>query len=545
MASSTQANPSPGAIPTQLSPRSRLLLLALIAAATAVVHAGVTESGFKKDDFLHLYDRASLGHWNFIRLPHGGHVMVVHKLLLDALLRVFGLQATAILAVFVFLHVVNAVLLQGILERFTGRPVPSSLVTVAWSTAPIHQTTLAWISTHGHVLVGTFVLLVLWEIAGLVRDGGKPSYAALLRWSALLFAAVCSFGVGLTIAASAPLWIWLLLRAGTFEWRKWIPLLALVGLAIGAFLFGRRTGGDVTRTDVVQALPAVLALFLELAAYGFAATAGASFLTLRPDDRAVWPFGELGMTGALALSYAVALVLALVLVRAFVAGDRSTRRLLLGCVLVSCAAYGAVALGRGSSLLGKGPEWFATRAKYHYASSLGFVVALGIALARLPWRATPLPLASAGALALGLVVTNGAAARQMDDGFGAEARLAMAFVDGALAKAVEEAPAREVYVVNAPFLPARHILIAKRRESAFPGIFAYTAIAHPGFLLGGRELFFVEEDPQVLEWTRLRRRGPVAAHLVSPAEAIARGAQAIHDVRTGRTTPARPQDQGR
>ena len=181
----------------------------------------------------------------------------------------------------------------------------------------------------------------------------------------------------------------------------------------------------------------------------------------------------------------------------------------------------------------------ATRAKYHYATSIGFVLALGIALSRTSWKGTTPRLVAAGVLALGLVAWNALVARQMDDGLGEEARQGVAFVERGLATALEEAPGEDVYVSNAPFPPARHMLIAGRQEWAFPGIFAYCAIAHPDFVVHGRELFFVEEDAEVVEKTRTQRRAPVAAHLLSPGEAIARGARAVHDVRTGRTLPAR------
>ena len=514
-------------------------MLIAVLAAPALVHFHAVGGEFRKDDFLHLYNRASLGYWEFVSKPHGGHVMAAHKLVLDSLLRVFGVSSTAILAAFFVLHLVNALLVRAVLERFTGRPVLSSLVAIVWSTAPIHLGTIAWMSTTGHVLVGTFLLLVLLETAGRYRDGGRPSHAAFLRWTALLAAGVCSFGVGLTIAASAPIWIWLLLRERTIEWRKWIYMLAVVGLALGAYVVGRRSGRDITRTDVLQALPGAAALLLDLAAYGFAATAGATLLTVRPDDRVVWPLGELGMADALVLARVVSLALAFLLVRCFVKGDRSTRRLILGCVLVSCAAYGAISLGRGGFLLERSPEWMATRAKYHYATSIGFVLALGIALSRTSWKGTPPRLVAAGVLVLGLVAWNTVAAREMDDGLGEEARQGVAFVERGLATALEEAPAEEVYVSNAPFPPARHMLIAGRQEWAFPGIFAYCAIAHPDFIVDGRELFFVEEDAEVVEKTRTQRRAPVAEHLLSPGEAIARGARAVHDVRTGRTLPAR------
>jgi len=522
------------------TPLARALLVASIVVATLAVHGVAIESGFKKDDFLHLYDRASLGYVDFVTRPHGGHVMIAHKLLLDGLLRVFGLRASAIFAVFLLLHVVNAVLLNGILVRFTGRPLLSLLITLAWSTAPIHQPTIAWISTHGHVLVGTFLLLVLREISGSWRDGARPSDLTVLRWSLLLAAAVCSFGVGLSIAAGAPLWVWLLSREGALQGRKWIYLSGATVFAVGAFLFARSSGGDVTQTDVVAAMPSVGLLFTRLAAYGLATTAGASVLTLRSDDVALWPLGELGMDAALAIACAVSLVLSLFLLRAFVAADRGRRRLILGCVLVSCAAYGAVALGRGSFLLGKSPEWFATRAKYHYASPIGFLLAIGIALSRVTWRVTLPRLAVGGALVLGFVITGVLSARRTDDDLAEEARSAMDLVDRALGAAAQEAPAGVVYVDNAPFLPARHIMLAKRQESELPGIFAYCAIAHPDFVIDGREVCFVERDAEIVQLTRERRRTNVAEHLVTPREALERGARAVYDVRAGRTRPVRP-----
>ncbi|MCH7908624.1 MAG: tetratricopeptide repeat protein [Candidatus Hydrogenedentes bacterium] len=63
------------------------------------------------------------------------------------------------------LHLLNSVLLLGLLKRLTGRVGPSAFVAALFALHPLHVESVAWISERKDVLSATFLFLTIWTYA--------------------------------------------------------------------------------------------------------------------------------------------------------------------------------------------------------------------------------------------------------------------------------------------------------------------------------------------------------------------------------------------
>jgi hypothetical protein len=101
--------------------------------------------------------------------------------------------------------------------------------------APINQGSLRWVSVYGHVMAGTFVLLVLADLSRIAGGDRAPTSWQLGRWTLLLVGAATSFGTGLGVALAFPAIAWLLLPPACGRDRGALVLVA--GTAAIAALF--------------------------------------------------------------------------------------------------------------------------------------------------------------------------------------------------------------------------------------------------------------------------------------------------------------------
>lgn len=77
------------------------------------------------------------------------------------------------------LHVLNALLLFGVLRRLTGALWPSALVAALFALHPLHVESVAWIAERKDVLACSFWLLTVWTYLGYAARGGAWRYAAV------------------------------------------------------------------------------------------------------------------------------------------------------------------------------------------------------------------------------------------------------------------------------------------------------------------------------------------------------------------------------
>jgi hypothetical protein len=91
--------------------------------------------------------------------------------------QMFGLNAGAHHLTNVLLHIVNALLLFGILRRMTGALWSSAFVAAVFALHPVHVESVAWVAERKDVLSGLFWMLTM---AAYLRYANQPSIARYL-----------------------------------------------------------------------------------------------------------------------------------------------------------------------------------------------------------------------------------------------------------------------------------------------------------------------------------------------------------------------------
>ena len=92
----------------------------------------------------------------------------------------FGLDPGAHHLTSAVLHVVNALLLFGLLLRMTGALFRSAFVAALFELHPLHVESVAWIAERKDVLSGLFFFLTLWAYLVYVRRPRASGYALVV-----------------------------------------------------------------------------------------------------------------------------------------------------------------------------------------------------------------------------------------------------------------------------------------------------------------------------------------------------------------------------
>jgi tetratricopeptide (TPR) repeat protein len=97
----------------------------------------------------------------------------------------FGVQAGPHHVTNLILHIVNSLLLFGVLWRMTGTLYKSAFVAALFAVHPLHVESVAWVSERKDVLSTFFWFLGLWAYAAYVRDETRLQYALVFLCLAL------------------------------------------------------------------------------------------------------------------------------------------------------------------------------------------------------------------------------------------------------------------------------------------------------------------------------------------------------------------------
>jgi tetratricopeptide (TPR) repeat protein len=97
----------------------------------------------------------------------------------------FGLSAGEHLVTNVVLHILNSLLLFGLIHAITGAPGRSAVVAALFATHPLHVESVAWVSERKDVLSTLIGLLALWAYADYTRRPSGSRYLAVLLLSVL------------------------------------------------------------------------------------------------------------------------------------------------------------------------------------------------------------------------------------------------------------------------------------------------------------------------------------------------------------------------
>lgn len=480
-------------------------LLPLLAAL--VVWAPILGNYFQHDDFIHLYDIATLGFARFVATVQVGHLYLVRNTVFYATFRAFGPDPRPYFWCELLTHLVNVLLLHRVVLRLTGDRALACSAAVLWGTTPALEGALGWYSVYGQVLLTTVVLVLLASLGSLLDEGRALDTRRAAWWGGLLVVGGASFGTGLGIAAAFPLVVLLAVPASKRP-RGGVVLLALAPVLTFVLYAILRSilpappivfAEALTARATIAAVPDALVLQAHLLAYG-AATLLLGFLGF---DRGYPDVITLVTAGGVGLVVAVA----------GLRSDAPARRRLLGLALLLAAAYGAVALGRATFVtLYHGPPYgVATWIRYHYLPTAILTILLSSALATL--RAGS-PLAArmvygaaglwVAARLLVLVVRPLPIAHQDFE------RAATEGVLQSIHAAVVATPAGEtVRIENRPFPPTG--VVVAMAPGIFPGWAALFTIFFPENVVDGRPVRFLVSDD---DWRWARERGGRMAELV-------------------------------
>ena len=516
---------------TGASRAARAILPLLAVSCAAIVQEPVLGNFFRGDDFYHLYDIVDHGWVQFALTSHGGHLLITSNTAFYLCHAIFALHAEMYYVVAWLTHLLNVYLLYRVVEVSTDRPVLAFVPALLWGISGLAQEPIGWFSVYGHVLVATWVLWFLAEVAEVGRGRRELEAWTLARWILLLLLAATSFGTGIPIAMLSGPVVYLLL-AGCPERRRAAFWLGSLVLVIPAVYFGSfwvythlnvGSGSEIRYGSWFDLLSPsnwwpTLSLLGMLLAYGVAHLLLGPLVMSTADGVALGPLAGASLDAVAAVCAAFSAVVLAVCAVALRRASPDARRRIAGYGILAVGAYGMVALGRAGffGLFKIALTFPAVQPRYHYAGQALFAIFLALAAAQLP---LPRPRPSwwtrgVAAAALLLAVGLGRASSLVVEGMlGPDGRdqfdETVSSIKGAIASSP---PGSDVRIENGVFPPAG-ILSA----SLFAGIAAVFVIAFPSNIVDGRRVYFVERDPERrLEWVERIPGTRVSELLVAP-----------------------------
>jgi len=462
-------------------------------------------------------------------MTHGGHLLVTRNLVYWLCYQLFGLEPAGYFVLALITHLLNVALLFAVILRLSQRPLCATFAAALWGLAPIHQGSLRWVSVYGHVMAGTFVLLVLADLSRIAGGDRAPTSWQLGRWTLLLLAAATSFGTGLGVALAFPAVAWLLLTPSGGRDRAALMLAA--GTAAIAALFLAQHQGLPTGGLGDYPIGVSLALWANLMSYGLASLALGPFFTFNQRHIPVGPLSGLARAHILPAIHGVGLAVFAALGLAFARAGPARRRQMAGFALLVACAYGAIAVGRAPFMviMNFDMPFMTTATRYHYLAQLGLALLLGLAaaefanarsLSRLPAWLGPSLLSVGLALALPSYTSS---ARTLDPLLD---RRWLDEVNRAMTDLLQRVraapPGSRVYVSNHR---SSRVRLVPREE--FPDWAAVFVMTHREDTLEGRQVYFVEADAQLVRKFREGSNARIARLLVTPDEALRRAAPTL------------------
>jgi hypothetical protein len=473
---------------------------------SAAVYYPIGRNTFYSDDFLNLYHIANHALLEYLLTPNGGHVLVTRNAVFYLTAQLAGVEPMPYYWSAVVAHLVNVALLFGVIQRLTQSMRLACFGAALWGVSPLHEGTLGWYAVFGHALVGTTLLIIIFQAAGAAAAARPPSRAQRWLWYALALMAATSFGTGLGIAMALPFALHLLLPStGRTHGLRHAPLRSLVlvvpvlyALILVAYaaLSGTPAFGQ-TPLILLSKPIAILCELAELIALGLTRLVLGAYLP---------PWITPGVWYALLCGFALGLF------AAFYRAAPAVRGRIAACALLLLGCYAAIAVGRGLLLSEISVDVFMALSRYHYVGQLLLAIILCLLLDEMA-PAVPSRLRTAalvGWFAVAVFV-HARFATAIDHHL--EARRDTERVLAAVQSAAAAAPpAQAVYVTNRSFraLPLPMAM--------FPGWAAVFTIFHAGDTIDGRRIYFVEDDPAVL---RAAQRGARTRSLIVPPASAA------------------------
>jgi hypothetical protein len=514
---------------------SRAVILPLLAmSCAAIVQQPALGHFFRLDDFLHLYDIVEHGWLQFALTTNGGHLLITSNTAFYLCHALFGLHAEMYMVVAWLTHLLNVYLLYRVVEISTDGAELAFVAALLWGVSGLAQEAIGWFSVYGHVLVVTFVLWFLAEVAQVSRGRRALGAWTLARWILLLLLGATSFGTGIPIAMLAGPAVYLLLaghpgRRRAALWMGSLVLLvpAVYVASIWIFYATMNVGSSGAGISSGRWLAVLgpsnwlltLALLGMLVDYGVANLLLGPLVTSTGEAVARGPLAGASLDAVAAVSAVFSAAVLVACVFALRRASADARRQIAGYGILAVGAYGMIALARAAfySVNNIALTWPAVQPRYHYVSQALIAIFLALAAAQLPlprwrpsgWTRGLVAVALLLAVWLGRIsslVVNG----MMDPDGRAAFDETVASVEEAIAASP---PGSDVRIENHYFAGAGPL-----SGPYFAGTAAVFVIAFPSNVVDGRRVFFVERDSKRrFEWIERIPGTRLSELIVAPA----------------------------
>jgi hypothetical protein len=466
-------------------------------AFAAVVYFPITRCYFYVDDFINLFHIVNDDLWQYLVRENGGHILLTRNTLFYLTFALAGPTPEVFFWCALITHLINVLLLFVVVLRLTGRPGLASFGAAFWGISPLNAGALDWYSVYGHVVVATATLIVLAQASGCVATGRPPSPRMRRGWYVLALMAATSFGTGVGIAMALPFILWLLLtpivrRPPLASLVVVVPALYVALMRL--FEYSSHTQAPVrmiVRT-VFSTLPAMWTMFTRVSGFGIAEWATGFVLPT--------PTPPHGWTMSLLIATVVALITAVI-------APPRVRRQLAAAALVTIAAYGTIALGRGALMETAADELVQGLTRYHYVAPIGLTITLCLVLAQLGrFVDRRLGLAALAAWYVIAVISFNRSSFVIDE-HQLERRQTEAVLASIRAAIDAQPPGTTVRLENASFPPFP-------LQTFVPGWAAAFTMFYPDNVVDGRRVEFVEDAAYIVDAYKHGHR--IGRVLVSP-----------------------------
>ena len=508
------------------------MLPLLAVSCAAIVQGPVLGRFFRTDDFVHLYEIIEHGWWQFALTTNGGHLLITSNTAFYLCHAIFGLHAELYYAVAWLTHLLNVYLLYRVVEISTDRPVLAFAPALLWGISGLAQEPLGWFSVYGHVLLATWILCFLAEVAQVSRGQRELGSWTLARWILLLLLGATSFGTGISIAMLSGPVVYLLL-AGCPERRRaalclgsLVVLVPVVYFATIWIYYSIVSPGsqselrDASWLDLLSPSnwPPTVSLLGMLLAYGTSDLLLGPLVTANGDGVALGPLAgaSLYVVAAVCAAFSAAVLAACAVALRRASPD--ARRRIAGYGVLAVGAYGMVALARAGffGFLNVSLTKPMVQPRYHYMAQALIAIFLALAAAQLPLprsRPSGWKWVVAAAALLFAVGLGRASSLVVYDMMGPDGRIPFGETVASIEDAIASSPLGSEVRIENLFFPGGGPLSGP----FFAGTAAVFVIAFPSNDVEGRRVHFVERDPKRrLEWVERIPGTRLSELLVAP-----------------------------
>lgn len=187
---------------------------------------------FYGEDFLNFLHISSLKNpLEYIFSSMGYHLYIFRNLVFYCMFKLFGVNSVAYFSLVLLTHLGSAFVLYKIIHLLTGKASLAAAGATTWGISPVNYATLAWYTVYGHILVGFFFLLFLYDLLRMEKGMLSFSIKIAIRWSIYFFAMAASYGAGLAIVCLSPFAIIMILWGNNQKWKiaaSMLPAIALI-----------------------------------------------------------------------------------------------------------------------------------------------------------------------------------------------------------------------------------------------------------------------------------------------------------------------------